>query len=129
MRQIVATIMLLLCLACSASPGLDLHEIQHLQSLVRHFHTHFEATGASLMEFLADHYSANATPSDASNTAHAELPLKGHSCTPGMGLSVAVDHPTELPRPLETCMMVYGTFVSNRPLHLPGPLPFQPPRP
>jgi hypothetical protein len=128
MRRIVATIMLSLSLGWAAVPGLDLHELRSVGTLIRHYVIHRDASDMSVADFLAAHYGAQAAhEATADPSDHADLPLKGHGCTPGA--TVLVEPAEDLPRPLEVPVSGTPSDVTEHPTLLPGPTPFQPPRP
>lgn len=129
MRRTVTHILLLLSVTWAAVPGLDLHELASLATFVRHYAVHQQTDPMTLADFLDAHYGADAadhqTSSDPSD--HADLPLKGHGATPGA--TILVEPAQDLPRPLETVESETRVDVPGTPTHLPGPTPFQPPRP
>lgn len=128
-RQTVTHILLLLSVTWAAAPGLDLHELASLASFVRHFAVHQQTDAMTLADFLDVHYGADAAAHQAASdpSDHADLPLKGHGCTPGA--TVLVEPAQDLPRPLEIVVSETTVRVTGHPTHLPGPTPFQPPRP
>lgn len=125
MQQLLSIVMLVLATVWSFTPRGDVHELREVADLVEHYMEHRLTDNASVASFLASHYGRGGA--DHESDAHARLPLKPHAVQQIVCSDVI--SPVALPVPQEAPADVpaMGTVATIR--HLPGPSPFQPPRP
>ena len=125
MQRLLSIVMLVLATVWSFTPRGDVHELREVADLVEHYMEHRLTDNASVASFLASHYGRGGA--DHESDAHARLPLKPHAVQQIVCSDVIAPIALPVPQEASTEVAAIGSVATIR--HLPGPSPFQPPRP